>query len=79
MIKKIKYWWCNPGRWNQVVVYVALIIWFIGMVLMTRTIQNIAINSVISDKEMAEERANLQSQIDYLDSQMPMRFPEGGP
>lgn len=79
MVNKVKSWWCNPGRWTVVLIYIGLAAWFLGMVLVNRTIQSIVNINQAHNMEMSEERANLQSQIDFLESQMPVRFPDGGP
>lgn len=80
MKEKIKLWWCNPGRWTLIVIYLGLVAWFVGMLLVNGAIKNLALSAEMWREEMAEDRANLQSQIDFLESRPRlMEFPEEGP
>jgi len=76
---RIIHWWCNPGRGNLIAIFLAVAIMILGMIWMSIAIENLADSADVWDEEMAQDRANLQSQIDFLESRMPVRFPEGGP
>ena len=78
-VDRIVHWWCNPGRGNLLVIFLAVAIIIVGMIWMSITLKGLADSANAWDKEMAMDRANLQSQIDFLESRMPLRFPEGGP
>ncbi len=63
----------------MIAIFVAIAIMILGSIWMSIAIENLADSADVWDEEMAEDRANLQFQIDYLESRMPVRFPEGGP
>jgi len=77
-------WWRNPGRWCVVFIYTALVMCVLGTVMVSGIILNINESIKASDESMAEDRANLQSQIDFLDtflrthSHTGSDLPEGG-
>jgi len=69
-------WWCNPGRVMTIVIYLAVAVWFVGVLVLNGAIQNWA-------DSMELDRVNLQSQIDMLEIEMSIHrgvnLPEGGP
>jgi len=74
------FWWCNPGRWTAIFIYVALIMCILGSIMVSSIILNVNESITASD----ESRARLQAQIEYLDdfmrshSHMGRDLPEGG-
>jgi len=75
---RIVHWWCNPSRWMEAGVYLAVIVWFLGILFLNTSIQHWA-------DSMEDDRLNLQGQIKSLEIQMDIHgsrgihLPEGGP
>jgi len=76
MRKRIKSWWCNPGRWQMIVIYLALAAWFVGMFIVNNSL-------IVWNTTMHTEREKLQNQIDLLGRHehinQGVQMPEGGP
>jgi len=75
-MERVKVWWCSPGRWQLLVIYLGLLAWFVGLFMLNGSL--ITWNNI-----MHEERTELQNQINLLELHRHLnqgvKLPEGGP
>jgi len=82
--ERIKFWWCNPGPWTTRVIFISLIAWAIGMLLISITLASIIVEVHVWDKEMAADRKQIKRQMDFIQNFLPnmgrrgFDIPEGG-